>query len=513
MNLFKTLGVACGALLVASAAQAGLVTYHFTGGDVKAGHGGTDLASEFSFGESASMTIVVDNEIPDSNPDPLVGEYFGAFVSVAVTIGDYQATGFDGVGFATALSDPLDPKDPSVSLSATKTTGGGAFNGTAIVNGPDVGEFTLGSLGLRLNEPTGSEDLPVSFVPSEPNRFRGFLSFEDELGEVTDVEFSATTFAIEQDFEFIPAIVTNPFGNTQTFNSGTTTIGPPVRYINNGTVINRAQFNAGSELENNGTFQNEGTLDNSFTLENNGVLENTDRFVNSGTITNTGTLINEGRLVLRDDGVILNKSGTIQNTSTGTIKNNRATAAVIGGAIENQGLIDGGAASIILTGDVSGAGDYEGSVAFNGTLNTGDGPALITGESLLFGAGNTLFMEIGGTGRGSEYDAIDALSVTLGGILDIALLDLGSGFSPMAGDVFDLIVADQIMGAFSGFNFAELMEGLFFTTNLIVNEFGDDIFQLVVDGQLVQSSVPGPGALLILLVGLAGLGAARKRAA
>jgi len=51
-------------------------------------------------------------------------------------------------------------------------------------------------------------------------------------------------------------------------------------------------------------------------------------------------------------------------------------------------------------------------------------------------------MEFGGLVRGTEYDAIDAMSVTLGGILDIALIDLANGLSGMAGDIFDLSIAD-----------------------------------------------------------------------
>ena len=59
-------------------------------------------------------------------------------------------------------------------------------------------------------------------------------------------------------------------------------------------------------------------------------------------------------------------------------------------------------------------------------------------------------------------------------------MDLANAFSPMAGDIFDLTIPDHIMGAFSSVNFASLTSGLFFSTNLIIDEFGEDFFQLVV---------------------------------
>jgi len=64
--------------------------------------------------------------------------------------------------------------------------------------------------------------------------------------------------------------------------------------------------------------------------------------------------------------------------------------------------------------------------------------------------------------------------------LAVALIDLANALSPMAGDIFDLTIPDHIMGAFSSVNFASLTGGLFFSTNLIIDEFGDDFFQLVV---------------------------------
>ncbi len=190
----------------------------------------------------------------------------------------------------------------------------------------------------------------------------------------------------------------------------------------------------------------------------------------------------------------------------GRVDGSNSTAQIFDGGIENQGIVNGGAAGLTLKGPVFGAGSYEGKVIFDGAFGPGNSPALIGAQDLVFGANNELSMEVGGLTRGSEYDAFDAMSVALGGTLDIALLN---GFIPSAGDFFDLFIAEQITGDFDTFNFAALSGGLFFDTQFI-SSGANTIYQLIVV-QSQSSSVPEPATLFIVLVGLAGAAAAAKR--
>lgn len=507
MNLIKTLSVAAGTFLAASTAQAAFLEYEYTG-SITGGVFGP-FGSEFHVGEAVTLNMVIDTDIADSDPSLSTGFYDDALLSIDVTIGGYQASGTDGNGYATTLSDPF-PNDPRPSYG---------YVASQNVTGPDVISWSLSSLGIKSTEPGGRPDIPFGFG-FDVNPLEGFLTFENG-GSLNDILFTFDNFTLTQRFDLEPQVTIFAAGTTTTFNAGEVTISNNALLINNGTLNAGGDFTLSIEddFENNGEFRldqdaslnNAGTTENTGTINNNATINNTGELENAGVINNAGLFLNDNTTFTFADGGVFNNGGTIVNASNGRLESTQSGPTIIGGTVVNQGVIDGGSNSIIFTGDVSGAGDYEGTVQFDGSFGPGNSPALVTAETLVFGASNTLFMEIGGLGRGSEYDAIDALSVTLGGILDIALIDLANGFSPMAGDTFDLIVADQIMGAFVGFNFATLLDGLFFSTNLITNQFGDDIFQLVVNAAPVQNGVPGPGAMLLLLAGLAGLGAVRKK--
>lgn len=265
------------------------------------------------------------------------------------------------------------------------------------------------------------------------------------------------------------------------------------------------------------TFETSGTL----TIKDGSVI-NDGEFVNTGTVIldsrresadfdNTGRFTNAtgGVLTLREDTEFFNQGELINHGTVDTSDESKS----IGGTVVNQGTIIGGSSinRLTLSGDVSGAGNYEGTINFNGDFRPGNSPALVTAETLMFGSSSSLFMEIGGYGRGSEYDAIDALSVTLDGLLDVALIDLNTGFTPMLGDTFDIIIADQIFGNFASFEFATLATGLAWGTNLFTNQFGDMVYQLVVEASGGSIGVPTPGTLILLAFGLLGVAVRRRR--
>jgi fibronectin-binding autotransporter adhesin len=330
-------------------------------------------------------------------------------------------------------------------------------------------------------------------------------------------------------------------------------------FINGGTVEITADNNLGASsggLSFDGGALDTGTksltIDRAITLQNGGATFAVDNAANNKTISLTGeisgtggltktgtgtvalggantysgeTQVKKGTLALAGDGSFASSTVTVDSGATfdvsartgagpissnlfinGRVDGSNSTAQIFDGGIENQGIVNGGAAGLTLKGPVFGAGSYEGKVIFDGAFGPGNSPALIGAQDLVFGANNELSMEVGGLTRGSEYDAFDAMSVALGGTLDIALLN---GFIPSAGDFFDLFIAEQITGDFDTFNFAALSGGLFFDTQFI-SSGANTIYQLIVV-QSQSSSVPEPATLFIVLVGLAGAAAAAKR--
>ncbi|MBL8385175.1 MAG: PEP-CTERM sorting domain-containing protein, partial [Burkholderiales bacterium] len=175
----------------------------------------------------------------------------------------------------------------------------------------------------------------------------------------------------------------------------------------------------------------------------------------------------------------------------------------------NNGTFVGGSGDNVLefTGDVSGAGSFTGNVAFSGSYSPGSSPALVTHGDTTFAASNVLTMELGGLVRGSEYDAIDANSLVLGGTLSIRLLDLGGGqFVPTPGATFDLLSATLISGTFGSYDFAALGPTLTWSIAYLTDAVGTtDVVRLSV------TAVPEPETWILMLAGLGLVGALTRR--
>jgi hypothetical protein len=143
-----------------------------------------------------------------------------------------------------------------------------------------------------------------------------------------------------------------------------------------------------------------------------------------------------------------------------------------------------------------------------GTPDVDDGHLVLNG---------ILIIEIGGLERGTEYDAIDAETVTLGGTLKVVLIswpEVAPVFEPSLGNIFDIIIADEIFGEFLVFDFAPL-DGDLIWFHDIIDIYGDNgpskkayrltvgrgngpIEQLVVS-QIDAIDIPEPGTILIFL--------------
>ena len=144
-----------------------------------------------------------------------------------------------------------------------------------------------------------------------------------------------------------------------------------------------------------------------------------------------GVTVDEGGTVLLDDGTLL--SSTIEIASGGTLGGN---------------------------------GQVVGDVINSGELQPGQSPGELSIEGNFTQTETGLLrIELGGTTASDEFDVllIDGMA-TLGGTLDVSLIDTGNGeFNPMPGDEFEIVRADGgIQGAFTNVNFPLLSNFLYF---------------------------------------------------
>ena len=117
--------------------------------------------------------------------------------------------------------------------------------------------------------------------------------------------------------------------------------------------------------------------------------------------------------------------------------------------------------NIVFFGEVRGGGNFTGTgtTYFEGGYSPGNSPALITfGGNTVFGTFNTLFMEVGGTARGAQYDAMDvADKLTFDGFLNVSLIN---AFVPSLGNAFNLFDWGTTAGTFTSVSVPTLNPGL-----------------------------------------------------
>lgn len=279
----------------------------------------------------------------------------------------------------------------------------------------------------------------------------------------------------------------------------------------------------GSELGSNGTVTVTGPMSS---LSTTGVL----RVGNSGT----------GLLSISNGGSVISSAGSIGSTGSGSVIVDGEssswvsdTLAVNNGSItvQNQGavevsdsLIISSSGTVSLSGGLLGAGrienlsggifnftggqlsvdEFSGDVAnTGGTFAVKLSPAgtLISGDYTQAPDG-VLGIDIGGLLPGTEYDVVNISGVaTLGGTLDVSLVDIGSGlFTPTVGDSFDILFAESIVGEFDLLNMAVLGNGLGWDVSYLFDDFGMDLVRLS-----VVNAIPVPAAVWLFATGLMGL--------
>jgi hypothetical protein len=94
------------------------------------------------------------------------------------------------------------------------------------------------------------------------------------------------------------------------------------------------------------------------------------------------------------------------------------------------------------------------TVASGGTISPGNSPGILTSSALALNAGAATTIELGGTTRGNQYDALVVVgNLNLGGTLTVSLIN---GFSPATGNTFDLLDWGTLAGTFNTLQLADL---------------------------------------------------------
>jgi hypothetical protein len=160
------------------------------------------------------------------------------------------------------------------------------------------------------------------------------------------------------------------------------------------------------------------------------------------------------------NGLTLDFGGNITGFGSVTTPNLLAKPLI------NNGHITGNSAAqkITLPGYVKGVGTFD-NVTFTGTFAPGLSTTIASAGNLALSSTSTLIMELGGTNAGSGHDQINASgALTLGGAMQVLLIN---GFSPVAGDSFDVLNWASVAGTFSLLNLPPLTGGLTWNTSAL----------------------------------------------
>jgi hypothetical protein len=120
----------------------------------------------------------------------------------------------------------------------------------------------------------------------------------------------------------------------------------------------------------------------------------------------------------------------------------------------------------VFFGSVSGTGSFAGlgTVNFEGDLKPGNSPAALSfAGNVSFGPDAKLSIELGGANPGGQFDQLNVNGqLTVGGILEVALIN---SFMPAAGQTFDILNWGSLAGTFSGISLPTLNGGKTWNTS------------------------------------------------
>jgi len=202
-------------------------------------------------------------------------------------------------------------------------------------------------------------------------------------------------------------------------------------------------------------FSTQGTL--AVGANNVTVLDSNDAVFDSSSLVTIGSGATGGSLAAAN-GLTLDFGGNITGFGTVTTPNNVAKPTIVNGHVAGTNSTQ----QITMSGYVKGVGTFD-NVTFAGTFSPGFSPTTSYVGNVGFASSNTLVMEIGGTTAGSQYDQlVSSGQLSLGGTLQLSLI---SGFTPAAGQSFNLFDWQSVAGMFSNLSLPTLGSGLAWDTS------------------------------------------------
>lgn len=219
-----------------------------------------------------------------------------------------------------------------------------------------------------------------------------------------------------------------------------------------------------------------------------------------GTLNLTGNSVFQNGVVAVGDAAIGGGTGQI-NIADGTTTN------FYGGVYANgDGISVGAGGEAIYHGYLGGSGTLDGAGTHTalGSVGPGNSPGTLTvNGDFVFGDSATFDVELAGPIAGTGYDVMDVSGEAwLDGTLAVSLLD---GFTPAAGQSFDVLFAEVLHGTFGSSVLPDLGPNLRWEIHYLLDAEGVDTLRLS------AQNVPVPGAVWMLISALGALGYARRR--